>query len=89
MLKAIILPLTLLTLTLPVQANRIDQEPIKIIEPATGLNTTMVELGKSLWFDPRLSKSNAISCNSCHNLATGGVDNLPSSIGHQWDDWSN
>ncbi|QBG34803.1 cytochrome-c peroxidase [Litorilituus sediminis] len=84
MLKTVILPLSLLMLTLSVQASRIDQEPIKVIEPATGLNTAMVELGKNLWFDPRLSKSNAISCNSCHNLATGGVDNLPSSIGHQW-----
>ncbi len=65
-------------------ANRLTNEPIKIIEPATGLNTSMVALGKKLWFDPRLSKSNAISCNSCHNLATAGVDNLPSSIGHEW-----
>jgi cytochrome c peroxidase len=43
-----------------------------------------VELGKMLYFEPRLSKSNAISCNSCHNLATYGVDNLPTSIGHRW-----
>lgn len=65
-------------------ADRLTNEPIKIIEPASGLNTAMVELGKKLWFEPRLSKSNIISCNSCHNLATGGVDNLPSSIGHEW-----
>ena len=43
-----------------------------------------VELGKMLFFEPRLSKSNAISCNSCHNLATGGVDNQVSSLGHKW-----
>lgn len=24
------------------------------------------------------------SCNSCHNLATGGDDNMPTSIGHGW-----
>jgi len=65
-------------------AQRLVNEPIKVIEPATGLNSKMVELGKKLWFEPRLSKSNAISCNSCHNLAKGGVDNLPSSIGHKW-----
>ena len=29
------------------------------------------ELGKKLWFDPRLSKSGFISCNSCHNLSMG------------------
>ena len=65
-------------------ADRLTDEPIKIIKPANGLNASMVELGKKLWFEPRLSKSNIISCNSCHNLATGGVDNLPSSIGHEW-----
>jgi len=41
-----------------------------------------VALGKMLFFEPRLSKSDTISCNSCHNLATGGVDNLPTSMGH-------
>jgi cytochrome c peroxidase len=44
----------------------------------------MVELGKKLYFDPRLSKSGFISCNSCHNLSMGGSDNLPTSIGHAW-----
>ncbi len=43
-----------------------------------------VELGKMLYYDPRLSKSGMISCNTCHNLATYGVDNLPTSIGHRW-----
>jgi cytochrome c peroxidase len=37
-----------------------------------------------LYHDPRLSKSGLISCNTCHNLASGGVDNLPTSIGHKW-----
>ena len=59
-------------------------EPIQTIEPAKVQNEAKVELGKKLFFDPRLSKSGFISCNSCHNLATGGVDNLPSSIGHKW-----
>lgn len=65
-------------------ADRLTSEPIQVIEEANNLNPAMVELGKKLWFEPRLSKSNIISCNSCHNLATGGVDNLPSSIGHEW-----
>ena len=43
-----------------------------------------VELGKMLYFDPRLSKSWLISCNTCHNVATGGVDLLETSIGHGW-----
>lgn len=41
-----------------------------------------VFLGKMLYFEPRLSKSGVISCHSCHNLSTGGVDNLKTSIGH-------
>jgi cytochrome c peroxidase len=47
-------------------------------------NTDKVALGKLLYFDPRLSKSGVISCNSCHNLASYGVDNLPTSPGHKW-----
>lgn len=42
------------------------------------------ELGKMLFFEPRLSKSGTISCNTCHNLSMGGDDNLPTSIGHGW-----
>jgi cytochrome c peroxidase len=44
----------------------------------------MVELGKKLYFDPRLSKSGFISCNSCHNLSMGGTDNIRTSIGDKW-----
>lgn len=60
------------------------QEPIQPIEPAKIEDPAKVELGKKLWFDPRLSRSGFISCNSCHNLSTGGSDNLPTSIGHNW-----
>ncbi|WP_415772932.1 cytochrome-c peroxidase [Neisseria sp. CP9] len=42
-----------------------------------------VKLGHQLWYEPRLSKGNTVSCNSCHNLATAGVDNLPTSQGHK------
>ena len=59
-------------------------EPIQPIAPAKITNPAMVELGKKLYFDPRLSKSGFISCNSCHNLSMGGSDNLKSSIGHNW-----
>lgn len=41
-----------------------------------------IALGKMLYHDPRLSKSGSISCNSCHNLASFGVDNRSTSIGH-------
>jgi len=54
------------------------------IEPVTDVDPLRSELGKQLYFDPRLSKSGFISCNSCHNLSMGGTDNLPTSIGHGW-----
>ena len=59
-------------------------EPIEPIPPVKEINLAQVELGKKLFFDPRLSKSGVISCNSCHNLSMGGTDNLKTSIGHNW-----
>jgi cytochrome c peroxidase len=59
-------------------------EPIQPITPAANINLGMVDLGKKLYFDPRLSKSGFISCNSCHNLSMGGTDNIPTSIGDRW-----
>ncbi len=44
----------------------------------------LVELGKVLYFDPRLSKSGFISCNSCHNVGMGGADFQETSVGHGW-----
>lgn len=43
-----------------------------------------VELGKKLYFDPRLSRSGLISCNTCHNLGLGGADGVGAAIGHKW-----
>lgn len=60
------------------------QEPITPIEPGKVERPELVELGKKLFFEPRLSKSGFISCNSCHNLSMGGTDNLKTSIGHNW-----
>ena len=48
------------------------------------LTPAMVQLGKMLYFDPRLSRSWLISCNTCHNLALGGVDLVETSVGHGW-----
>ncbi|RWR45893.1 cytochrome-c peroxidase [Sinirhodobacter ferrireducens] len=42
------------------------------------------ELGKMLFFEPRLSEAHNISCNTCHNLSTGGVDLSSVSLGHRW-----
>jgi len=56
----------------------------KLIDPKKIVTPERVELGKKLYFDPRLSKSELISCNTCHNLATGGVDGIPAATGHKW-----
>lgn len=42
------------------------------------------ELGKKLYFEPRLSKSGIISCNTCHNLGLGGTDGIAAAVGHKW-----
>lgn len=60
------------------------QEPVEPIQPARVTDPQLVKLGAMLYFDPRLSKSGFISCNSCHNLSMGGTDNLKTSIGHNW-----
>lgn len=65
-------------------ASVIAAEPVQPISPVKEINLAQVELGKKLFFDPRLSKSGFISCNSCHNLSMGGTDNLKTSIGHKW-----
>jgi cytochrome c peroxidase len=48
------------------------------------LTREKITLGTMLFFDPRISASGVISCNTCHNLGTGGDDNLPTSVGHGW-----
>lgn len=62
-------------------------QPLPSTTPAVSDNPITpekIDLGKALFFDPRLSASGVFSCNSCHNLATGGDDNLETSIGHGW-----
>lgn len=52
--------------------------------PAPASNPTTpakIELGKMLYFDPRLSSTGTVSCFSCHNVMEGGDDHRPTSIG--------
>ena len=42
-----------------------------------------VELGKMLYFDPRLSLSGDLSCASCHNPTLGYSNAGPVAVGHQ------
>ncbi|MEO5703184.1 MAG: cytochrome c peroxidase [Gammaproteobacteria bacterium] len=45
------------------------------------MNAAKVKLGKQLYFDARLSFNSKISCNTCHDLAKGGVDHRRRSTG--------
>lgn len=54
------------------------------VAPAPENNPTTdekVELGKILYFDPRLSATGTVSCNSCHNVMLSGDDNRATSFG--------
>ena len=55
--------------------------PVLEGNPAT---PAKIELGKILYFDPRLSSSALISCNTCHNVGLGGADFQETSTGHGW-----
>lgn len=48
---------------------------------ALGENPLKVRLGHLLFFDPRLSTTNGVSCASCHDLTLGGTDNKTKSEG--------
>lgn len=67
-------------------AETLRSEPIQPVTAAVIEEPAKVELGKKLFFDPRLSKSGFISCNSCHNLSMGGSDNIKTSIGDRWQE---
>ncbi len=57
--------------------------------PASGatdahpMTPARVDLGRDLYFDPRLSKNHDISCNSCHPLNSFGADGEKTSPGHR------
>ncbi|WP_237226799.1 cytochrome-c peroxidase [Rubinisphaera sp. JC750] len=55
----------------PIDASLIEQQD----------SPEMIELGKKLFFDPRLSRTGTISCNSCHNAMEGGDDGRVTSMG--------
>lgn len=58
-----------------------DKPPVLKGNPAS---PARIELGAKLYFDPRLSKSQLISCNTCHNAGLGGADLQGTSTGHGW-----
>lgn len=62
-------------------------KPVPAKAPALKGNKGNVDrllLGKMLFFEPRLSASYLISCNTCHNVGLGGADLQETSTGHGW-----
>lgn len=59
------------------------QRPTSVPHPKDNPPTPeRVALGKALFFDPRLSRANNISCASCHNPSFAWGDGLPKGVGH-------
>ncbi len=55
-----------------------NEPPVPADNPSS---VAKVELGKQLFFDPRISKTGTVSCNSCHNVMADGADGRPTSVG--------
>ena len=54
------------------------QRPAVAPAPADNhVTVARAELGRALFFDPRLSAKGSLSCASCHNPALGWSDGLP------------
>jgi len=72
-------------------AVKIDQANLQVFRPlpeslsssANQITDEKITLGRMLYYEPRLSKSQQISCNSCHMLDKYGVDGQPTSDGHK------
>ena len=57
--------------------------PDQITSEANPLTAAKIDLGRMLFYDPRFSFNQDVSCNSCHDLANYGVDGKTVSRGHQ------
>jgi cytochrome c peroxidase len=69
-------------LCIPIQVFALDTLPALPPIPADNpMSAAKVELGKQLFFDPRLSVDGTLSCNSCHNVMASGTDNRSVSVG--------
>ncbi len=56
--------------------------PVEAAPTSYQVTDDLTALGRMLFFDARLSRSQTVSCNTCHRLDRYGVDNLPVSVGH-------
>jgi cytochrome c peroxidase len=59
-------------------------KPVRLVLSSADMpppSDAMVDLGRMLFFEPRLSRDHDLSCNSCHKLDRYGVDNETTSSG--------
>ena len=84
MRNRILLAALLMTLAAAAVQAQSPWQPLPDKAPASADNPTTaakVELGKMLYFDPRLSSTGTVSCFSCHNVMEGGDDHMTTSAG--------
>src|SRR5579884_2407491 len=70
---------------------QVNPEALKLFSPlpavmessSNPVTDSKVTLGRMLYYDPRLSASQEISCNSCHGLDAYGAESKPVSTGHK------
>ncbi|HSE12833.1 MAG TPA: cytochrome c peroxidase, partial [Rudaea sp.] len=80
--SALLLPLFMALTGAATTAPNWQALPTQAPSPATNPTTpAKIELGKMLYFDPRLSSTGTVSCFSCHNVMEGGDDHRPTSMG--------
>jgi cytochrome c peroxidase len=81
---AVLLSFTMLCSAAVAAADKRDYlRPAEVPVPANNAMTpARIELGRALFFDPRLSDSNWISCATCHHPGLGWSDGLPTGVGH-------
>ena len=94
-LKSCVQPLIKLSVTLALSSSTsftyadinqtIKHEPISPIPQTIEVNKTKAQLGKTLFFDTRFSKSETVSCATCHQFETGGDDNVAMGISSATD----
>lgn len=73
--------ITLSFLIFLITSNILFAKNIEVIPQTVEVNLKKALLGKKLFHDTRLSSNNSISCASCHDLFSGGDDNLVLPIG--------
>ena len=66
-----------------VQLQAFQPAPDVMASATNPITEEKIVLGRMLYYEPRLSKNQEISCNSCHLLDKYGVDSQPTADGHK------